>query len=74
MNAARALGNLGARDNVPTLINAMTDSPPRYCAWYVRLGLGTFGRQSRHNGFGSPKNKENGIVKVEIAQALTSLL
>ena len=74
MNAARALGNLGARDNVPTLINAMTDSPHDIVRGMSAWALGRLGGSRAITALEAQKNKENGIVKVEIAQALTSLL
>ncbi len=74
MNAARALGVLGTRYNVPTLINAMTGGPHDIVRGMFAWVLGRLGGCRAITALEAQKNKENGIVKVEIEQALTSPL
>lgn len=70
MNAARALGNLGDRGNTPALINALTNNhhdPVRsMSAW----ALGRLGGRRAKEALEVRRNKEQGIVKEEIEQAL----
>jgi epoxyqueuosine reductase len=73
MNAARALGNLGDRENVPGLIRALTGSPHEsvraMCAW----ALGRLGGTKSRTALEAQRSKESGTAKLEVEQALAGL-
>lgn len=70
MNAARALGNLGDRDNVPLLIQSLRESPHEtvrgMCAW----SLGRLGGAPRRVALEGRLPREDGMVRMEIENAL----
>jgi epoxyqueuosine reductase len=70
MNAARALGNQGDPDNVPLLVQSLSDSPHEVvrgmCAW----SLGQIGGQRARAALQSRLLRENGLVRLEIEKAL----
>jgi epoxyqueuosine reductase len=70
MNAARALGNLGDRDHVPSLARALTESAypivRGMCAW----ALGRLGGTRAKEVLETQRDREDGIVREEIEQAL----
>ena len=70
MNAARALGNQGDRDNVPLLIESLNDSPHEIvrgmCAW----SLGRLGGARARAALEAGRSDENDLVRTEIEQAL----
>lgn len=70
MNAARALGNLGDRDNIPSLIGAMTNSPHDIVRGMSAWALGRLGGSRAKRALETQKNKENGIVREEVELAL----
>jgi epoxyqueuosine reductase len=73
MNAARALGNLGDRDNLPVLIKTFKESPHDtvrgMCAW----ALGRLGGGSARQALESRRGVEDGLVQEEIEKALEML-
>lgn len=71
MNAARAMGNLGDRDNIPALIGAMTESPFDIVRGMSAWALGRLGGSRGRNALERGRSKEEGIVKEEIEQALS---
>lgn len=73
MNAARALGNLGDRDNVPALIGALNDSPYDIVRGMSAWSLGRLGGSRAKEVLETRKAKEEGSVKQEIEQALEML-
>ena len=70
MNAARALGNQGDRDDVPLLIQSLNDSPHEIvrgmCAW----SLGRLGGSQAKAALEACRSKEDDAVRTEIEQAL----
>ena len=70
MNAARAIGNRGNREDVQLLIESLTSSPHEYvrgmCAW----ALGQLGGARAKDALESRLNGEEGLVKQEIHMAL----
>ena len=73
MNAARALGNQGDRDNVSLLIHSLNDSPHEIvrgmCAW----SLGRLGGARARAALEACRRREKGPVEEEIEQALETL-
>jgi epoxyqueuosine reductase len=73
MNAARALGNLGDKGNVPVLIAAMKESPSEevraMCAWALGRLAGRQAREALEAG----RTTEEGATKSEIEQALETM-
>jgi epoxyqueuosine reductase len=70
MNAARALGNLGDRGNTPALISALTNNPHDPVRSMSAWALGRLGGRRAKEALEVKRNKEQGIVKEEIEQAL----
>ncbi|MFC1822635.1 epoxyqueuosine reductase [Thermodesulfobacteriota bacterium] len=70
MNAARALGNLGDRSNVPDLIQALTESPHDVVRAMSAWSLGRLGGKLANDALETRRKKEDGIVKKEIEFAL----
>ena len=70
MNAARALGNLGDRDNVPALISAMKDSPQNIVRGMAAWSLGRLGGSRARDALETSRAMEGGSVKQEIEQAI----
>ena len=73
MNAARAMGNLGDRDNIPTLISALTESPHDIVRGMSAWALGRLGGVPAKKALEAARSREEGIVKAEIETALRSL-
>jgi len=73
MNAARALGNLGDRDNVPALIRAFTDSPHDIVRGMSAWALGRLGGRRAKEALEGRRRKEEGLVTQEVEQALERL-
>lgn len=73
MNAARALGNLGDRDNIPVLIGALNDSLHDIVRGMSAWALGSLGGSQAKRALEARKAKEDGTVKQEIEQALDML-
>jgi epoxyqueuosine reductase len=73
MNAARAMGNLGDRDNLAPLIRTLEESPYEIvrgmCAW----ALGRLGGEAARQALESRRNAEEGSVQEEIEKALEML-
>jgi epoxyqueuosine reductase len=73
MNAARALGNLGDREYVPVLAQALAGNPDEtvrgMCAW----ALGKLGGRTARTALESRRAEEDGPVKEEIEYALEML-
>jgi epoxyqueuosine reductase len=70
MNAARAMGNLGDRDNVPLLVERLRGSQHDIvrgmCAW----ALGRLGGAKARLTLESQRSTEEGLVREEIEKAL----
>lgn len=73
MNAARALGNLGERKNVPLLVNALNENQDEIVRGMSAWALGRLGGKAALKALETARNNENGIVKPEIEQALEVL-
>ena len=73
MNAARALGNLGDRDNIPVLIGVLNDSPQDIVRGMSAWALGCLGGDKAKRALEARKAREDGTVKQEIEQALEML-
>jgi epoxyqueuosine reductase len=73
MNAARALGNLGDRDNIPALIGALNDSPHDIVRGMSAWALGRLGSKRAKDALEAGVSREDGAVKQEIQQALEAL-
>jgi epoxyqueuosine reductase len=73
MNAARALGNLGDRDNIPALIGALNDSPHDIVRGMSAWALGRLGSNRAKEALEARMSREEGPVKQEIQQALEAL-
>ncbi len=73
MNAARALGNLGDRDNIPVLIGALNNSPHDIVRGMSAWALGCLGGKRAKSALEARKASEDGTVKPEIEQALEML-
>ena len=73
MNAARALGNLGDRKNVPLLVKALNENPDEIVRGMSAWALGRLGGKTARKVLETARNNENGIVKAEIEQALEIL-
>jgi len=71
INAARALGNLGDRDNVPVLVQAITESPYDAVRAMSAWSLGCLGGPLAKKTLEKSRKKEDGIVKKEIESALS---
>jgi len=73
MNAARALGNLGDKENVPILITTLKESPYEevrgMCAW----ALGRLGGGQAKEALETRRKAEDGTVGAEIEQALETM-
>jgi epoxyqueuosine reductase len=74
MNAARALGNLGDRDNVPVLIKAFTESPHDIVRGMSAWALGRLGGGRAIKALEDRRNREKDIVQREIEHALEVLV
>lgn len=72
MNAARALGNLGDRDNISALISTLTESPYDIVRGMSAWALGRLGGPRAKKALERGRSKEEGIVKEEIEEALSS--
>ena len=70
MNAARALGNLGDRDNVPALISAFRDSQHDIVRGMAAWALGRLGGLRAKDALETGRVMEDGSVKQEIELAL----
>lgn len=70
MNAARALGNLGDRKNVPVLVGALTGSPHETVRAMSAWALGRLGGAEARHALESQRARESGIVLEEIENAL----
>lgn len=73
MNAARALGNLGDRDNIPVLIGVLNDSPQDIVRGMSAWALGCLGGDRAKRALEARQAREDGTVKQEIEQALEML-
>jgi epoxyqueuosine reductase len=73
MNAARALGNLGDRNNVPVLITALNESPHDIVRGMSAWALGHLGGGRAKAALEARLSREDGPVKQEIQQALEAL-
>ena len=73
MNAARALGNLGDRENTPDLIQSMSGSPHDIVRGMSAWALGRLGGSRARKALEAQKSKENGVVKEEVEMALRCL-
>ena len=69
-NAARALGNLGDRDNLPHLITALNESPHESVRGMSAWALGRLGGSQAKNALDIRRKMEDGLVKEEIEYAL----
>ncbi len=70
MNAARALGNLGDRANIPLLIEALDRSPYEEVRAMSAWALGRLGGEQARNALEARRNREQGMVKEEIESSL----
>ena len=73
MNAARALGNLGDRDNISALISTLTESPHDIVRGMSAWALGRLGGAPAKKALEAARSREEGIVKAEIEAAFRSL-
>ena len=71
MNAARALGNLGDRNNISALINTLTESRHDIARGMSAWALGRLGGPRAKKALERGRSKEEGIVKEESEQALS---
>jgi epoxyqueuosine reductase len=70
MNAARALGNLGDRDNIPVLIEALDHSPYEEVRGMSAWALGRLGGAQARKALEAGKDRDSGVVKEEMDSAL----
>ena len=69
MNAARALGNLGDRDYIPLLIQALEENPHEIVRGMSAWALGRLGGRRAKGVLESRKSGEEGLVRQEIEAA-----
>jgi len=73
MNAARALGNLGDRDNVPLLANTLTENGDENVRAMSAWALGRLGGARARKALEVSLSGEDGPVRQEITLALEKL-
>jgi epoxyqueuosine reductase len=69
-NAARALGNLGDRDNIPHLITAFKESPHEAVRGMSAWAMGRLGGSNARDALEARRNGDTDVVKSEIENAL----
>ncbi len=70
MNAARALGNLGDREQVPLLAAALKDNPDEKVRAMAAWALGRLGGDRARKALEAARDRENGLVGPEVEEAL----
>jgi epoxyqueuosine reductase len=70
MNAARALGNIGERGNIPVLIQALDSSPYEEVRAMSAWALGRLGGSQARRALEVRRNREAGVVQEEMESAL----
>ncbi len=73
MNAARAMGNLGDRSNIPVLIQALSDNPDETVRGMSAWALSKLGGKGAKEALEARLSQGDGLVKDEIERALETI-
>lgn len=70
MNAARAIGNRGDREDIPLLVETLSDNPHEVVRSMAAWSLGKLGGSKARDALVAQLSKEEGLVNEEIQMAL----